>query len=124
MLCIQFAVHSPIKVGYTYSMLAFSLLAYGWLLKELQSPLAAWAPLERCGTASYSLYLVHFVVLGGLSEHMPPIAPIADLLIRGSSIVLATFVMYQFIEGPSHRLARRLASVAPAGHANTLTITG
>ncbi len=105
-------------------MLAFSLLAYGWLLKELQSPFSAWVPLERCGAASYSMYLVHHVVLGGLSEHMPPLTPIVDLLIRGSSIVLATFVMYQFIEAPSHRLARQLAHAVLTRRANTSTIEG
>lgn len=108
--CIYLVYHSPIKIGYPLSMLAFSLLAYGWLLKELQSSLPAGSLLERCGAASYSLYLVHNVVLGGLSEHVPQLSPIADLLIRSSSIALGTYIMYRLIEAPSHQLARKLAT--------------
>ena len=116
---IYLVFHSPIKVGYQFSMLLFFPLAYGWLVKELQSHLPAWRILERCGAASYSLYLVHNVVLGGLSEHLSPMQPSLDLVVRSASVLLATFFFYRVVEAPSHRLARHLAGLVIRGQHET-----
>jgi peptidoglycan/LPS O-acetylase OafA/YrhL len=46
-LCLYLAVHSPIRIGHPISMLMFSLLAWGWLLKELQCRRPAWSVFAR-----------------------------------------------------------------------------
>ena len=100
--------HSPVRVGSPVSMLAFSVFVYFWLQQELRNPSPAWRWLERCGAASYSLYLVHSIVLGIVDgTSLPPLA--ADLL-RPLGIVLATFTFYIAVEAPSHHFARFLAS--------------
>jgi peptidoglycan/LPS O-acetylase OafA/YrhL len=92
-------------------MLIFSVFAYFWLMKELQSQSLHWNWLERCGAASYSLYLVHNVVFGGLEEHFSPAISISGMVIRWSAVTVATCAFYWIVEAPSHRLARNAPRV-------------
>jgi peptidoglycan/LPS O-acetylase OafA/YrhL len=98
--------HAPVKVGYQFSMIAFAPLAFGWLVKELTSSRSEIALLERLGAASYSLYLLHPVVLGTLDQFSTALSPAANLLARVAAIGAATGIFYFMIEVPSHRLAR------------------
>jgi peptidoglycan/LPS O-acetylase OafA/YrhL len=99
--------HSPIKIGYQFSMLVFALVASSWLAKELTSGIEAWNALERCGAASYSLYLVHPVVLAILAQHRPQqLSASVDIFLSTSTVAIATTAFYLAIEAPSHRLAR------------------
>lgn len=101
--------HSPIRIGDPVSMLVFSFVAYCWLSKELRDPARTWQWLRGCGAASYSLYLVHSVVLGGLEEHLHSVEPIANVLFRCAGVAIGAYVFYKLVEAPSHAAARRLA---------------
>lgn len=100
--------HASVRIGYPVSMLAFALFAYFWLQQELQNPFPAWRWLERCGLASYSIYLVHGVVLAWFDGMSIP--PLLSNLLRPAMVLLATGAFYLVIEAPSHRLARYLGS--------------
>jgi peptidoglycan/LPS O-acetylase OafA/YrhL len=100
--------HSTVRIGYPVSMLGFSVFAYFWLQAELQNPFPAWRWLERCGGASYSLYLVHSIVLAIVDD--TSLTPLVADMLRSLGILIATFVFYTAVEAPSHRLARYLAS--------------
>jgi peptidoglycan/LPS O-acetylase OafA/YrhL len=66
-------------------------------------------PLAFVGTLSYSLYLVHLVVLGGLSEHFGDRpAPLKIALLGLAISVGVAVVMYVAVEKPCARLRRRL----------------
>jgi peptidoglycan/LPS O-acetylase OafA/YrhL len=103
------AYHTQIKIGDPISMLAFSILAYFWLSKELQDPSPNWRWLEWGGTASYSLYLVHELVLGGLDEYLYSVSPGEKILVRVLSVAIVTYMFYKIVEKPSHLGARVLA---------------
>ena len=103
--------HAPIKIGYQFSMLAFAPIAFFWLVRELTSRHPAWDALESWGAASYSLYLVHPVVLGVLTQHSQVFSASVDLVIRPSLVAIGTVAFYFLVEAPSHRLARKMARV-------------
>jgi peptidoglycan/LPS O-acetylase OafA/YrhL len=66
-------------------------------------------PMMFVGTLSYSLYLLHLIVLGGLSENFgATLSPLmTGLLGLGITFVLAV-MMYKAVEQPCARLRRRL----------------
>ncbi len=100
--------HGPVKVSYLVSMLAISLIAYLWLSGELRLQKPAWALFERGGAASYSLYIVHPVILSVLPMNSGA-SPWVDGVARCLAVGAATALMYFAIEAPSHKMARRLA---------------
>ena len=70
-------LHSKIPIGYPISMLLFAGFAYPWLVNELGVRSPGWSWLERCGRASYSLYLVHNIILGAITDYFPhPSSPV------------------------------------------------
>jgi peptidoglycan/LPS O-acetylase OafA/YrhL len=99
--------HSPVKIGYQFSMLVFSPIAFLWLTRELSAKTGAWKWTESLGAASYSLYLAHPVALGALAQYGPTLAAPLDLCLRVLSIVMLTTAFYYAVEAPSHRFARK-----------------
>ena len=112
--CATFAIyHLPVKIGFPLTMLPFAIFAFFWLSMELQSQSPAWRFLERFGSASYSLYLVHPLVLGAMDDYLtPPPAGVLKLVSPWPLIAMATYIFYKVIEAPSHLLARSLANKA------------
>jgi peptidoglycan/LPS O-acetylase OafA/YrhL len=68
-------------------------------------------PVMFLGTLSYSMYLIHNVVLQSLTHHIPSIGPILTPVIAfGMTLVLA-WVSYKLVELPCARLRRKLTNV-------------
>lgn len=103
---VWLAFHAPVKIGYQFSMIAFAPLAFGWLVRELTADRPEIWLLERFGTASYSLYLLHPVALGMLDQFASPLSPAGNLVARVAAVAAATGIFYFVVEAPSHRLAR------------------
>ena len=107
------ALHFHSSVHYNLSMLAFSPLAFYWVLQEIRAAEERGASriLEVCGRASYSVYLCHMIVLAAftLTLHIETIQFLEVLL--ASTVFCAAF--YFSIERPSHSLARNLAKRIP-----------
>jgi peptidoglycan/LPS O-acetylase OafA/YrhL len=103
--------HSPIKIGYPTSLLLFSFYGYFWLQQELtrwrRVEPVRW--IESAGAGSYSLYLVHLIVITAVGEwHLttPPLVTWAVLL---TLLLGITYLYYRMFERPFHLAARKLA---------------
>lgn len=103
--------NSPIRIGQPVTMLFFSTFAYFWLSKELTSPGSWWRWLEGLGAASYSLYLIHHIIIREFDAFVPFARQPFGILLQWATIATATYVFYKLIEAPSHRFARRAAQV-------------
>jgi peptidoglycan/LPS O-acetylase OafA/YrhL len=120
-------LHFKAKISYTVTMIAFGLLAYFWVKKEIQYS-RMHAPnkyLVAAGAWSYSLYLVH--VQGMELFGWLPIPYLGHIptwcLVMLSSLVFA-YVFYILIEWPSHRLARSIKLNGPARSAPASAMAG
>jgi len=108
-LALWFFYHGPIRVGHPALLLPFYFLCYHWIFAEIvywnkHVPLRF---LESGGAWSYSLYLVHNIVIA-----LTPISAIAvwrEGALRLILVPLAALVFYGVVEWPSHRLARELS---------------
>jgi peptidoglycan/LPS O-acetylase OafA/YrhL len=98
--------HLPVKIGYAWTMPPFALYVLLWLKREIAEgeDRGAIGFLEALGASSYSLYLMHKVVLEGLG--VPTSA--GDWALTVAAIAGATGVLYLLVEYPSHQLARWL----------------
>lgn len=96
-------------VGYPWTMTAFGVVAWWWLGQELRhlkvSPPPRW--LDVAGLASYSVYLVHPVVIHFgwllLGKQSGSTLWFRFCLVAGS--LAAGLLFYLAVERPSHRLA-------------------
>jgi len=108
-----FAVsHSPIVVGYPATLLVFSFYCYFWLQRELghyasdpPHPLLEWA-----GTWSFSLYLVHNLIIAAWTELDLAWPVLISWVLRFVTILTASYAFYAAVEYPCHMLARRFGS--------------
>ena len=101
--------HAPIRIGYPALLGPFYLLAYFWLLAEIQRfrTLQPWAWLEWCGRWSFSLYLMHNMAIA-----LTPLRPgsvLGDWLLRLCAIFAASLIFFVLVEAPSHSLARAVS---------------
>jgi peptidoglycan/LPS O-acetylase OafA/YrhL len=104
----NFAVfHLPINLGCPATMLVFSFYCYFWLKRELYF-LASSNNLifEWAGTWSYSMYLIHNMILVLYSLHYSP--GMVVCLLQLVSIFVASYAFYLVVERPSHLLAQYL----------------
>lgn len=103
--------HGEIHVGLPTLLFPFIVYSYFWLDREISHIRAAgvWPLLEWAGNWSYSIYLIHGLVLVGLEPLHSTIDPAALWAIKLIAIVLASCCFYLVVEGPAHQLARRLA---------------
>jgi peptidoglycan/LPS O-acetylase OafA/YrhL len=103
--------HSPIRIGYSASLLPFSFYCYFWLQQELlrwrtRAPLQ-W--LESAGGWSFSVYLVHKIVITEFSELRLPVSPLLNWALLFAAVLGVSHLFYLVIERPAHTAARRLA---------------
>ena len=93
-LATWIAYHSRYKLGEPVTMLPFSFIADFWLARELQSSNTPWRWLELSGAASYSLYLVHELVMGGVDDYIYPVPPVENVLVRVIGVAVCTCGFY------------------------------
>jgi peptidoglycan/LPS O-acetylase OafA/YrhL len=110
-------LHFKAKISYTTTMIAFGVLAFFWVKKEIEYSRHR-APnkyLIAAGAWSYSLYLVHVqgVELFGWLP-IPYLGYIPEWCLRMLSSLLFAYVFYALVERPSHRLARSIKLSGPA----------
>ena len=110
-------LHFKAKISYTTTMIAFGVLAFFWVKKEIEYSRHR-APnkyLIAAGAWSYSLYLVHVqgVELFGWLP-IPYLGYISEWCLRMLSSLLFAYVFYALVERPSHRLARSIKLNGPA----------
>jgi peptidoglycan/LPS O-acetylase OafA/YrhL len=66
-------------------------------------------PIAFAGVLSYSLYLIHLVVLGGLAENLGSHLPAAVQAVIALAITLVlAWLMFEVVEKPCARLRQRL----------------
>lgn len=112
--CLVIFYHAPWRIGHPALLLPFYLLCYAWIAREI----AYWDLhkasrfLEWCGTWSYSLYLVHNMVIA-ITPRMAQ-NPALDGGLRLLAVAAASLIFFGAIEWPSHQLARRTSRAAAA----------
>lgn len=101
--------HAPIKVGYPVLLFPFQALALWWIYREILHFRQAkpWSLMEWAGKWSYSLYLVHNMIIG--VTPLKPSQPLQDWMIRVGLILVSSLLFYSLVERPSHKLARDLS---------------
>lgn len=100
-----------------FTLLLFGLYAFFWIEREIicinfgtNKPISR---LEKMGLASYSLYLIHIMVLWLFAKINPLHFSGAQWLywvILVSALHLAVFIYYLIVEKPSHKLAKFCAN--------------
>ena len=109
-ILLQF--HQPggfLHFGYSITLNFFAILVYFWLREEISysqtNPPVRW--LESAGAGSFSLYLVHPIILDVLSNYQNFLGhSILKWLVILCEIILASAIFYFLVEKPSHLLAR------------------
>lgn len=110
-ICSILRFHTPVK--YPWSLTIFAVLAYFWVLKEIQFYRVHKSAgiIESFGKASYSIYLVHLIGIAIFASINIESSSESLTWILGMSLTLAICsVFYWAIELPSHLLARKLAA--------------
>ncbi len=104
-----FFFHGPFKIGWPALLTPFYIFAFFWLLKEIQhfKERGASAFLEWCGKWSYSLYLIHNIVIYELLDF--PGTQTLTWAIRVIAILASSLAFYGLVEYPAHQLARTAA---------------
>ncbi|HEY1750144.1 MAG TPA: acyltransferase [Caulobacteraceae bacterium] len=115
--------HAPIKAGLPLLLFPFQLLIYLWIMAEMNhfERRGTSRLLEWCGRWSYSLYLVHNIVIS--ATPISPTALVTGWMLRVALILGGSLAFYAVVEAPSHWLARTasrrltssLAGRRPAG---------
>jgi peptidoglycan/LPS O-acetylase OafA/YrhL len=71
-----------------------------------------WRPVMFIGALSYSIYIVHQIIITALHDHVPP-----GHIERGAMYVVVTFLfcwaVYRFVERPFAKLRRKLSKTGP-----------
>jgi len=103
----------------TLTLQVFSIFAYFWLSLEIHWYLTKPAPpiLEYCGKFSYSLYIVHPLMIYSMPFLFTQFAFINASKESGLFIAVCTlailalsYLYFLLVEKPSHRLAKSIAS--------------
>jgi peptidoglycan/LPS O-acetylase OafA/YrhL len=74
------------------------------------------APCQWLGRISFSLYLVHEPVIVSVGVLLPPELSGLGPLISIPLSILVAVTFYRLVEGPSHRIAKRLQTLGGQGH--------
>lgn len=111
--------HGGLKMGWPAVLTPFYVFAFFWLTKEIQNfrERGTSAFLEWCGKWSYSLYLIHNIVIYELLDF--PGSQTLTWAVRVVAIVVSSLAFYGLVEYPAHQLARiaarRVATYLPFG---------
>lgn len=95
----------------TQSGVLLGVLAYFWLRAELrhERESAPWPLLVWAGRWSYSLYLVHPIVISLFGLSVLAGSPLLTWVVLLLAVLTASYVFYLLVERPSHRLARKVS---------------
>lgn len=108
---IALILHFHSSIHQTFSGVAVGVLYYFWLRAEIgyYKCRAPWRFLVWGGGWSYSLYLIHPIVIQLLAQYDPFIFKTRLTWIAGFILVLlCSYAFYLIIERPSHNLARKV----------------
>jgi peptidoglycan/LPS O-acetylase OafA/YrhL len=113
-LAEMYFFHGPIPLSVPVLLTPFSVLSFFWIEREIEEFRLRPAPrtLEWCGKWSYSLYLVHPVVLA-LMLNLPLVEWISWPL-RFAATMATALVFYFAVERPSHIFAKQVSKAAGA----------
>ena len=111
-ICFSLMLH--LKIGFPWTLNFFAIFAFVWLYHEIlhfklspPSKLLEWA-----GKWSYSLYLVHGLILVLYKgQNIDPFETILEWLILLLSMLIGSYIFYLIIEKPSHILAYRVSRI-------------
>jgi len=102
--------HGPIKVGMPALLFPFGIYSFFWLDREITRvrPVGTKAILDWAGRWSYSIYLMHGIVLVTLN---PKYVSDPTLLwaIKLLAILGGSYCFYLIVEWPSHQFARSVS---------------
>lgn len=97
----------------TISFLPVGTYAFFWLRAELGRAALSNAPqlLVSMGAGSYSLYLVHPLILNVFKREsiFATVTPLVGWCLAMAFILAGSWIFYLLIEAPSHRMARRIS---------------
>jgi peptidoglycan/LPS O-acetylase OafA/YrhL len=101
---------TPILIGNPATLGLYAVFAVFWVSKELQfySRHPPAAALEWGGRWSYSMYLVHNIVLVAFAHHFLHPHTVALWPAEIAAVLVTSYLFYRLVEYPSHRLARAL----------------
>lgn len=109
-ILLQFHQHGRhFHFGYSSTLNLFAILVFFWLRNEIAyyqtyQPLK-W--LEKAGAGSYSLYLIHPIILNALSHYQNFLGEgLLRWIVTLIEIILLSTIFYFLVEKPSHLLAR------------------
>lgn len=114
---IALILHSHTNIHQTVSGLAVGIVYYFWIRAEIayyrnRSP---WKILVWGGKWSYSLYLIHTLIIAIVIGYgLRPDQSRVDWIILLAATLIACYLFYLAVERPSHRLARRIPLFARA----------
>jgi peptidoglycan/LPS O-acetylase OafA/YrhL len=99
---------SPTLIGNPATLGVFSIFAFFWIAKEISTFAERRPPavLKWGGHWSYSLYLVHNVIIVALIPVVSQMSPVAGWPLELAAILIASYTFYRIVEYPAHILAR------------------
>jgi peptidoglycan/LPS O-acetylase OafA/YrhL len=102
--------HGPIKIGMPALLYPFIAYSFFWLDREIahMRSVGAVPVLEWAGRWSYSIYLMHGMILVSLSP-TTPIGPALIWAIKLVAILAGSYCFYLIVERPAHQLARSVS---------------
>ena len=112
-----YASVSPVLIGNPATLGVFSVFVFFWLMKEITT-FESHAPpalLEWGGRWSYSLYLVHTIIIVTFVQRGGWINHFVRWPLRLTAILAASYAFYCVVERPAHMLARSLGRRLAAG---------
>ncbi len=109
MVCTIVRFHSPLRLGFPWTLNLFGFVVVFWLSREIAwfvvSPPKRW--LEWAGEWSYSVYLFHILALP-IFEHYekPNFGAFFNWVFLMSFIMISSYLFYLLVEYPGHLVAR------------------
>jgi peptidoglycan/LPS O-acetylase OafA/YrhL len=101
-------IYGPVKIGHPILMLPFGVYLFFWMEREIsyfqQTPPPA--VLEWAGKWSYSVYLIHPIVLMMLLPLAETLNPTALWAVKLIAILAASYTFYALVERPARQLGR------------------
>lgn len=110
-------IHHALSIYWLCTALPAGVLFYFWLRAELRHSQVKrpWRWLVSGGRFSYSLYLVHVLVIAIVGPFAEGWFASRVMWFAGAILIFAvSYGYFLAVEQPSHRLARRIRLVAPA----------